>query len=312
MWTRTMLDELAPAWRKSLPDGLHDPAALTGTDPYIAHEDMIALWSRYTDEHADPLFGVHFAERHAEGAVGMYSHAAAHAPDFGAAARACIQLQRMIDTHGTMAMVSIDGGVSIRHVPPAGIDRWPAHLAESLAAGCVHLGRMFSGRRITPREACFQHAAFSGRDASAWFGCPVRYEQPWNALLFDEATFAIPFRHADATHFTAMIAAVSRILDEVAPNVSIVDDARAVLRARQGQKTSLATLARQLKVSERSLQRRLAEAGVTFRQLADEVRLSTLAEQASKPQKGRVTAEALGYSDPSSIRRLRKRARRPR
>ncbi len=306
-----MLDEVDPDWRTTLPVDLCDPVALRGTAPYIAHEDMTALWSRYTERHADPLFGIHFAEHHAERAVGMYSYAAAHAPDFGTAARACIQLQRLIDTHGTMTMATVDDGVSIRHVPPAGIERWPAHLAESLAAGCIHLGRMFSGRHITPREVCFQHS-FDGRDVSSWFGGPVRYDEPWNALVFDDATLQIPFRHADATQFAAIVAAASRTLDEVAPAANIVDEARARLRARQGQKTSLATLARLLKVSERSLQRRLAEAGVTFRQLADEVRMSTLAEQASKPQKGRLTAEALGYADPSSIRRLRKRARRSR
>ena len=35
----------------------------------------------------------------------MYAYAAAHAPDFGTAARTCIQLQRMIDTHGGMEIV---------------------------------------------------------------------------------------------------------------------------------------------------------------------------------------------------------------
>src|SRR5687767_10222116 len=105
LWTRAMLDELAPGWRTALDVPLRDPEALLGTHPYIAHEDMVALWSRYTDGHADPLFGVHFAVRHAGRAVGMYAHAAAHAPDFEAGARACLQLQRLIDTETTMTLV---------------------------------------------------------------------------------------------------------------------------------------------------------------------------------------------------------------
>ena len=303
-----MLDELAPDWRSELDVELRDPDALRGNDPYIAHEDMVALWHRFTDQHVDPLFGLHFAERHADRAVGMYAHAAAHAPDFGTGARACMQLQRLIDTHVTMSMVDVAGGVSIRHVPPDGIERWPKHLAESLAGGTLYLGRKFSAVHVTPREACFQHAD-DGRDATAWFGCPVRYEQPWNALVFDDATMQLPFTHADATNFAAIMAAATRTLDQVAPPSNLLDEARAALRAQRGQRASLASLARALAVSERSLQRRLAEAGATFRQLVDEVRIEALAEPGATAQKSRVTAEAIGYSDASSLRRLRKRTK---
>jgi hypothetical protein len=44
MWTRAMLDEVDPDWRTTLPAELCDPTALRGTEPYIAHEDMTALW----------------------------------------------------------------------------------------------------------------------------------------------------------------------------------------------------------------------------------------------------------------------------
>jgi AraC-like DNA-binding protein len=199
-----------------------------------------------------------------------------------------------------------DGSLALRHVPPTGIERWPAHLAESLAGGCVHLARTFSGVVIKPREASFQHPA-DGRDVASWFGCTVRYDQPFNALVFDAPTLALPFRHADATQFAALMSAATRTLEAVAPPATIADEARAALRARQGQRTTLASLARALNVSERSLQRKLSEAGVTFRQLLDEVRMEALAEHTPKPQK--LTAGALGYSDSSSVRRLRKRWR---
>lgn len=306
-----MLDELAPAWRTSLPVDLVDAAAVRSADPYIAHEDMVALWSHFTDRHSDPLFGFHFAERHADRGVGIYAAAAAHAPDFGTGARACMQLQRLIDTHSNITLVAVPGGFALRHVPPAGIARWPVHLAFSLAGGTLHLARTFAAAPITPREAMFQHP-FDGRDASNWLGCKVTYGQPWNALVFAAATMDVPFRHADATHFAAIVAAATRTLDELAPTGGFADEVRTVLRARRGQRISVATLARALKLSERTLQRRLAETGATFRQLVDEVRLEALTEQALKPgQKGRATADALGFADPSSVRRLRKRLKKP-
>ena len=104
-------------------------------------------------------------------------------------------------------------------------------------------------------------------------------------------------------------AAATRTLDEVAPVRTLLDDARATLRRHLGRR-SLAQLASELKISERTLQRRLGEAGVTFRQIVDEVRVEMLAQHVV-PQKGRVTASALGFSDPSSVRRLRKRWKKP-
>ncbi|HEY4176005.1 MAG TPA: AraC family transcriptional regulator ligand-binding domain-containing protein [Kofleriaceae bacterium] len=304
-----MLDEVAPTWRDSLPVELVEPDVLRSAEPYIAHEDMIALWTHYTDRHDDPLFGVHYAERHASGAVGMYAYAAAHAPDFGTAAQTCIKLQRMIDTHGGMEMTTEGDRAVIQHIPPTA--RWPRHLAESLSAGCIHLGRHFTDVHIAPLEAQFQHSD-AGSAVSRWFDCPVKYDQPRNALVFDAATLALPFRHADPTQFAAIVAAASRTLEQVAPPADFLDEVRAAIRSRKGERTSLAQIARQIRMSERTLQRRLAEAGSTFRELLDEVRVKLMSEEEQTPQKRHATAAALGFADPSSLRRLRRRWRRSR
>jgi len=309
-----MLDELAPRWRTSLPIELTDGPALRGDDPYIAHEDMVALWSHFTDRHADQLYGIHFAERHADRGVGMYAHAASHAPDFGTGARACLQLQRLIDTHSNITMVQVPEGFAIRQTPPDGIPRWPRHLAESLAGGTLHLARTFTGTHLTPLHAHCQHprpSAPTVRALAAWLGCPVSFDAPWNALVFDQATLDLPFRHSDATTFAAIVSAATRTLDAVAPPSHFVDEVRAALRTRRGQRVSLGTLARALGLSDRTLQRRLGESGVTFRQLADEVRVEALADETLTPKKGRATADAIGFADPSSVRRLRKRWRKP-
>lgn len=309
-----MLDELAPRWRKSLPLELSDAPALRGDDPYIAHEDMVALWSHFTDDHADQLFGIHFAERHADRGVGMYAHAASHAPDFGTGARACMQLQRLIDTHSTITMTPNLGVFAIRHTTPEGIGIWPRHLAESLAGGTLHLARKFTGSPLTPVSAHFQHErprVSTVRALQSWLGCPVTFAQPWNALEFDQATLDLPFRHSDPTTFAAIVSAATRTLDAVAPPSQFVDEVRAALRARRGQRLSVATLAQALGMSDRTLQRRLGESGVTFRQLADEIRVEALADESLAPKKGRATADAIGFADPSSVRRLRKRWRKP-
>lgn len=68
--------------------------------------------------------------------------------------------------------------------------------------------------------------------------------------------------------------------------------------------------ARSLRCSPRTLQRRLQEAGVTYGQLVDRVRMDTAQRLLSDPTLHLFeVAEALGFADPSSFSRFFRRMR---
>lgn len=312
LWTRGVLDELDPAWRdepvRLARFGLLAPEALCGADTLIPHEDMVAVWRGLAAEH-DPRFGLAYAERSAERSIGLLVYAAAHADDLGGAIRALVQLQRLADTHNAVALVE-DGMVAVvSHRPPAEIGAWPAALAEAVIGAAVHLSRAFVGGELVLDHVTFQHRD-PGTETAAWFGCPVHYEASANTIVLPRAQLARPLRSADRTMYASIFAAGVRQLEAVPGEDPLLESARRVLRERLGERMSVAELADALAMSPRTLQRRLAELGVTFRKLIDDVRLEVLGAL-SRPEKQLATAGKLGYADPASVRRLKRRTGNP-
>jgi len=309
LWTRAFLDEQLPAWRD---DGglarfaLDEPEALRGDAITIPHGDMIIVWTSI--ELGDPIYGLRFAERQAERAIGLLAYAGAHAETAGDAMRTLVRLQRLLDTDNEITLDITGARARLAHRPPPRFGIWPAHTAESCLAAAVHLLRSYTGRTVPLHEVTFQHPDRGAADqVAAWFGCPVRYDQPLNAIVFERAALALPLRRADRTVFTAIIGRAARQLASLADDDDgLVHRARRIVRERLGDSLSISALAQALHVSTRTLQRRLGEHRTTFRTLVDEARLELL--QTSADRTGEA-ATKVGYFDPSSLRRLRRRTR---
>lgn len=266
---------------------------------------MVAVWT--SSDISDPLYGIHFAERHAEPALGLLADAGARAESVGDALRTLVRLQRLIDTDNETTLEVTDDRATLAHRPPASIGIWPAHLAESCVATAVHLLRGYTGRTLSLHEVTFQHADRGAADeVAAWFGCVVRYGQPLNSIVLDRPALALTSRKADRTVLTAILSRAARELAERTDDDGLLHRARRIIREQIGESLTLAALARALHISTRSLQRRLGEHRTTFRTLVDEARLELL--QTSADRTGAAAAK-VGYFDASSLRRLRRRSR---
>lgn len=307
LWTRALLDELEPGWRSTglARFALVDPEAMREA-VLVPHEDMLAVWTGLTADHPDPLFGVHFAERNAERSIGLLAYAGAHAANVGVALRALVRLQRLLDTHNEIALDIRGSQAYLTHRPPRAYGVWPAHVTEGVLAGAVHLMRGYLGGEAPLRAVWFQHAD-RGRAAetAAWFRCEVIYGAEVNAIVFARDSLALPLRAADRTLFATITDAAIRQLTTTTFDGSLLDTARDALRERVGSRVTLAGLARALRMSPRTLQRRLGESRTSFRALLDDVRLEML--QLAGGEKAFAKAHKVGYADASSLRRLRRR-----
>jgi AraC-like DNA-binding protein len=172
------------------------------------------------------------------------------------------------------------------------------YYAEALLSAVAALGRHFLGDAITPRRAAFRHARppyIAVYDRI--FRCPVAFEQPYDALwypatLLDRSMLG----RSDAYHRTLRAQAEDelRTLGRL-PAAQV----RRVLHARIADaELDIHDVARVLGVSERTLQRRLSEAGVSFRALRDETRYHR-AQEALRHGDATIDeiAAALGYRD---------------
>lgn len=178
---------------------------------------------------------------------------------------------------------------------------------EVMVTGFAHCARLLSG---APALRVSLGGARELGAREALLGCPVTRGE--DAVELDRALLEIrpPTASRALWTFLCELAAAERPAtrtdDAMATRVSAVltralDDGRAA---------ELREAARALATSERSLRRRLAEEGTSFRRLAEEARVSRALRLLARPgaRVGEVAAE-VGYADATSLGRAVRRAR---
>jgi AraC-like DNA-binding protein len=184
--------------------------------------------------------------------------------------------------------------------------RFGADCALSLA---FRLGRHFVPVE-PPVELLLAHAepTYAARYTHL-FGCPVRFRQPVNALVFRTSLLDRPQPYADALLCSILENTAGKLQQEISGSRSFVDRVRVALRYE----TDLANvdfdaLARRWGLTRRVLRRRLSAENVSLSELLDEARCRRAVEELSRPDsKIKDVAEDLGYSETSAFHRAFKR-----
>jgi AraC-like DNA-binding protein len=183
-------------------------------------------------------------------------------------------------------------------------------LGEYTAVLLVRLFRqLVADESLVPLEVRFVHAApaDAARQVAA-LGAPVRFGQPRNAIVVSAAQLALPSTHASPPLHALHEKVVAEALP---PSVErpLLDRLRAALADQlEGGPPPVSAIAKALATSTRTLQRRLAEHGIDYQQIVDDVRheraLALLADPAMSVL---AVARAVGYGDASAFHRAFRR-----
>jgi AraC-like DNA-binding protein len=312
-WTRELvrllIDEAEqPAFLRALsivPDELWRP------DGRLPYASICAVWSRLTDGHADPAFGLDFVARQDVATLGVSGYLAMASPTGLDAITRVIRYQRL---HKSELELSIDERarqVRVVDRPPPGVQRWPRHLAEAILGAVVSFLRRWSSVTITPVEATFQHEASADAVAAVHrvLGCPVRFGAPLNQLTLRLDELLAPLKAGDAQLASYLELLAEKMVAELPPRDALVSSAqRAVAELLPSGDVALPLVARRLALGPRTLQRRLREVGLSFQTLVEEVRRDAAHRLLRDPTLNvNEVAFLLGFSDTSSFRRARRR-----
>jgi AraC-like DNA-binding protein len=183
-------------------------------------------------------------------------------------------------------------------------------LGEYTAVLLLRLFRqLVADETLVPVEVRFVHAAplDAGRQQAA-LGAPVRFGQPRNAIVMQAAQLALPSSHASPP----LHALHEKVVAEALPPTverPLLDRVRAALADQlEGGPPPLSAIARALATSTRTLQRRLAEQGIDYQQVVDDVRHArALALLADPAMSVLAVARAVGYGDASAFHRAFRR-----
>lgn len=181
---------------------------------------------------------------------------------------------------------------------------------EATIASMFSIFKEVATKPFKPLAAYFKHGApESTADHESYFGCPVHFDSPRDALLLSHETLRIPNRLGDpgtAKFFDSHLEAeLAQLPDDSALSQRVKIQLSQALS--EGVPT-ITDVAGKLAMSGRSLQRRLSEQGQSFQNLVDDARRE-LAEKLLADSNHSLTDIAFltGFSEQSSFNRAFKR-----
>lgn len=280
------------------PEDVRDP------EGWVSQDAWAGLWEHVVHETGDPLIGLRAASDLDPGYFGVIDYAARSCANVGEAVPLAARYFRLANTWGRLELTRLDDGLRVsRHVVGDEAMRLPRQAAEFALATMLRVFRL-AARPFPLSEVRFRYPRPPDEAPYlAHFGCPVRFGCPEDAIDLPAAALAVPMRAPDP-RLRAIVEshAANLLADLEGPEATTTDLVRHHLARRLSHGApTLDELARALGQSGRTLQRRLAEEGQTWRGVLDALRAELArAWLAGGMSQGEV-AFLLGFSEVSAL-----------
>lgn len=278
-----------------------DPAALESGMTFAEVDRFFAVAWRRLD---DPAFGLRAGCVLRPERYGISGLTAMASPTFGTALQRKSRYNRLV--WGDSYRIRQDPTeFTVLTEAPDESRPWSYSRVDMEFASLVTFGRRFASAGMAPLKVAFRRPEPPFRaQYEDIFRCPIAFAQPANSLTFAQADAQRPLISADARAAQWLEFGARSALERI-DDSGVLARVRAQLeRMLQGDEPTLAAVASQLCMSERTLQRRLAAEGQTFRRLLDDTRRD-VAQRSLAAGKRNLTelAYLLGFEDSNSFYR---------
>ena len=283
--------------RAGLPTGLFDQSRI-----WVTTEELQALYNAIPDISGDPGIGLKLGSEERPEHYSPIAIAALYSRSFRDALGRIARYKRLtspleirIVERGNECAVEFVWLLAESTVAPTWIDM--------CFAWTVTIGRRGTGRSTHPLRVELRRPETNRRMYEDYFKSPVKFGARHNKLFFRQEDVSQPF----VTHNPDLLELVSPQLEEELTrqlaDKPLKEQAKGILkRSLAGQRPRLEDIALELRVSARTLQRRLLEDGITFHNLVEEARREMAQHYLRQPSlELNETAYLLGYEDPNSF-----------
>jgi AraC-like DNA-binding protein len=291
----------------------HVPA---GPDDRVPGGQVERLWAVAVQRTGDPLVGLHMAEAYSPGALDILGYVILSCRTVGDVLDRLSRYARLLND-GMRIDVEREGRTAYcRCAFVESMDNYllrsPDQAIDTTWAGLARELRRLTAKPLVPTEVWFRHhppAATGTGEYVRVLGAPVRFSASEDRLILPVAHLDERVRSANPSLLRAFEQHADAVLAGMDKQGSTSHHVAKVLAERlKGAVPALSTIARELAMSERNLQRALRNDGTSFQKLLDEVRrdlaISHLANPATSA--GQV-GFLLGFSEPSAFHRAFRR-----
>lgn len=262
------------------------------------------LWQRAMQLSQDPLLGLKVGVALPLQSMNVVALVLMHSSSLRQALAHTVRLQQLVSNSGRFLTdpTSNNGVQLVYHVTPSPVAMHPAQI-DSLFAAYMRLlySCMPADRRPTRIELPGTDSCLADR-YQAYFECPVTLGVEHARVIFEAELLDSPWQAADPTLLRIVLGRAEAMLKTQGRSDTLVDYVTAAIAAQGFSEANCDSVAHSLDLSRRTLQRRLAERGSSFRQLLEAVRMSEALEGLADPDLPLVMlAERLGYAEPSAF-----------
>ncbi|NET56638.1 MAG: AraC family transcriptional regulator [Symploca sp. SIO2E6] len=284
---------------------------LIDPDARLPQEVVPAVWRLLGKAYPGEALALEMASAAPFSYFGPVVHAAKYAKDLRSSLQTLIRYRSLMSDQLHMALVEtpLEATLQMYHPMDAEDGGYAAEVGIALGS---RFGKEFIEGEHALIRVDFSHQPFGPIQVyEDFFGTPVKFGQPWNAMVFDSEALDQPTQQQDAHLFRY----IQGHLDLVREQLAVSSDSSELAKIREAiadnaerSEYSAEALAQKLHLSLRALQRLTQEYGITIRQLLDEARQANAQQFLSDP---RLSIEAisflLGYSEDRAFRRAFKR-----
>jgi len=166
-----------------------------------------------------------------------------------------------------------------------------------------------TGGRFRPASISFHHKPDDVVMFEQTFGCPVKPMASWNGISVARDAWRVPLRRRDPVLRQVLQTQADDILSRLPARAGLALEVQRALATRVAAgDTRIVALAPQLAMSARTLQRRLAALGVSYRELLEDARKEAAGRHISESVLSVAeVAFLVGYSEPAAFHRAFKR-----
>jgi AraC-like DNA-binding protein len=263
-----------------------------------------AFMARAADALGTDLFGIELSEAMPSGSYGVAEFLTRSAPTIGASLRLLCEFSSLINPIANMKLAPTETETAFHYAVGSERDMLGVHLNEFSISYIVRQFKAVQGTQMPLSRLWFAHARPTGADAVAQrFGCSVRFQAPDCGFAVAREVVDAPTRTADPVLFEFLLQQARAQLAR-AGELDIVTHLVRVLETRLTSSALGADdVARAMAMTPRTLQRQLATAGTSFREVLAHVRIRRRAELLGGGQSEAAVAKHLGFSDVRAMRR---------
>jgi AraC-like DNA-binding protein len=281
------------------------PTLLDDAEGRIDFAQTCRLMVECADVTGCPHFGLLVGRRAGAGAIGTIGDLARHSASVGKALRALTMHLHLHDRSGVLGLRPRGPlGVELAYVMHRPGTAGSRHIAEGALAIAMQVLRVLCGPHWAPIETTF--ACDRPQDIGPYrdcFGPAVRFNTSWFAIGFHADWLDRPIAGADPREYRRLASLVSDM--ERARPYPVSESAReALTRMLVATAPSVDAVAKVLGLSPRTLNRRLAQEGTTFRALLEDTRYRLARQLLEHTRMPAIEiAAALHYTTPSAFSR---------